>query len=443
VGCHRASSSRRGRRAIAGPLVASLACLLVSCTVRQPIGGAASPRGPEASRDARLGEANHAARTGEREVARRLYEALLARDARDDEARVGLARVDAWEGELERAERAYRDVLSRHPDDDDVRAGLFDVLAWSGSWEEARRVLDEAGRRESATLLACRARLEYFARGDATEAKRLARRASELAPEDRDLRALKDRIVTGFVRVTPRLLLYPSPLPDLGVVDLAFSQSWGRLALGFETEQGGRPSSQAGGWAYGATYGFSAGWRFGRGFSAGAEAGFGAPAAGVPALRARVTGTAPIGRWFTSSLAYTYRRYSGPVDTHGVSPTLGVVLASELRIDVTYWLTYVRAEGEGDRYEDRVLHTFGIAAGRALLPWLSLRAGYAHGAEAERSPAAFQILDLVSDAFYAGAELAPAGALRLYPLYGLALRGRPGGERLPVHTLELGAAIRW
>jgi hypothetical protein len=142
-------------------------------------------------------------------------------------------------------------------------------------------------------------------------------------------------------------------------------------------------------------------------------------------------------------LSYTYRRYTGDVDTHGVSPTLGIVISDELRLDLSYWLTYVGVGSDGTQRDSRIVHAASLSAGRTFLPWLSLRAGYSHGAEAERWPAAFQILDLVSDSAFLGAELSPTSQMRVYPLYNLTLRGPRGGDRIPIHTLELGAAFRW
>ncbi|MDC0743961.1 tetratricopeptide repeat protein [Polyangium mundeleinium] len=436
---HRARASSLGRRALAGPVWATLLLLLVSCTAAPPRHGG-EVLGED--RDALLDEARRATYGGDKPAARRRYEALLVRNPRDDEARTGLARLDAWEGHHARAAAAYRDVLSRHPDDDDVRTGLFDVLTWQGLWDEAEATLDAARRKDTPPLLACRARLEY-ARGDLTTGHALAERASVASGGNTELRALARRLSTGYARVTTRVLVFPAPMPALGQVDVEVSQAWRRLILGVETEHGGRPSTAAGAWSYGATWGGRATWLFGHGFSLGGEAAFGAPAASVPMLRLRAYGTAPIRPWLTSGLAYTYRRYTGGVDTHGVSPTLGLVIGDELRLDATYWLTHVRVEDPRGASESRLVHAFSFSAGRTLLPWLALRAGYAHGAEAERFPAAFQILDLVTDSVYLSADLWPYDFLRVMPLYNLTFRGPPGAERITLHTFELGALVRW
>lgn len=435
-------SLRRGsRRARVGPVGWLLAGALVSCTKSAP------PRDARAleaeGREALLTEARRAAYGGDYDEARRRYQVLLARDGRDDEARAGLARVDAWDGAHARAARGYREVLARHPEDEEVRAGLFDVLAWGGQWGAAERVLDEAPAQDRPLLLARRARLAQV-RGDVTQARRLADRAVELSHGAPEIREVRDRMVAGTARLVARALVFPRGYADLPQVDLGVTQAWGHLVLAFDTEQGMRPASVEGGRAYGATYGLGATWMFGHGFSLGAEGAFGAPAAGVPRGRARVLGTAPLAPWLLAGAAYTFRRYADGVDTHGVSPSLGLTIADALRLDATYWLTYVQATGAGGDGARRLVHAFGISAGRTLLPWLSVRAGYAHGAEAERATAAaFQLLDLTSDGGFVGLELRPSRWLRLSPLYALTLRGPRGGERIAVHTLEMGTAILW
>ena len=438
---HRARATSLGHRALAVPLWATLSCLLVSCTAEPPRHG-----GEVLSEDRAvlLDEARSKAYGGDRAAARRRYEVLLARDPRDDEARTGLARLDAWDGHHSRAVAGYREVLSRHPDDDDVRSGLFDVLTWQGRWDEAEAALDAARRQDTPTLLACRAKLAH-ARGDLTTAHRLAVQAYDASGGNTELRALARRFSTGYARVTTRVLVFPAPMPPLGQVEVEVSQAWRRLVLGVVTEHGGRPSTAAGGWAYGATWGGQAMWLFGHGFSLGTEAAFGLPAESVPTFRLRVHGTAPIRPWLTSGLSYTYRRYTGGIETHGASPTLGVTIGEQLRLDATYWLTHVRVRDPrgAEDGDSRLVHAFSFSAGRTLLPWLALRAGYAHGAEAERFPAAFQILDLVTDAVYLGADLWPYDFLRVMPLYNLTFRGPPGAERATLHTFEIGALVRW
>lgn len=418
-------------------MLASLLALNASCTAKaRP---AAAPG--SVHREAALQDARQAALDGDFDESRRIYGELLERNARDDEARAGRARVHAWSGEYERAEKLYRDILARHPGDDDVRAGLFNVLVWDHRWNDAERLLDEAPKQDTPGLLALRARLLH-ADGNVTRARALIEKAERLAPNDADIRALRYRMYTRSARMTTRGLVFRNGSPALGQVDVSLSQSIHRLRLSFDTEQGGRPMSLSGDWAYGATYGGGAHLTFAPGLSFGAEAAFGAPANAVPVVRVRSQFTLPFRPWLSSSLAYTFRRFADAVETHGASPSVGLTLRGELRIDATYWLTHVRLRDREDEASSRWIHSVGVSVGRTVLPWLDVRGGYAHGAEAERLPAVFQLLDLVNDSFFVGARMTPVGFFSIEPLYGLALRGPKGGTRQVQHTFELGIVVR-
>ena len=433
----RAPALGRGRGAIAGLMVATLILANASCTVRQQPAALRQHQG----RDAQLDEARRAAHDGRLDEARRRYEALVRNDARDDEARAGIARIDAWSGHYEQAERIYRDVLTRHPTDDDVRAGLFNVLVWNHRWDDAEQLINQAPRRDTPGVLTLQARLVY-ARGDVTTARALAEKAEVLSGGDPEIRAVKQRMNTRSLRLSTRTILFATGAPVLGQVDVGLSQSIHRLRLTFETEQGARPTSLSGGWMYGATYGAGATWTFAPGLSFGTEVAVGAPARVVPMVRARSNVTIPLRPWLSSSLGYTFRRFADAVDTHGINPSLGLTLRGELRIDATYWLTHVGLRGGSDESASQWVHAIGLSAGRMMLPWLDLRAGYAHGAEAERMPAMFQLLDLVNDSFYVGARITPIWFFSIEPLYGLALRGPPDGARTAQHTFEIGIAVR-
>lgn len=97
-----------------------------------------------------------------------------------------------------------------------------------------------------------------------------------------------------------------------------------------------------------------------------------------------------------------------------------------------------RADAKASRW----VQAIGLSAGRTFYPSLDLRLGYAHGAEAERSPMVFQLLDLVNDSFYLGARFMPLPFVSIEPLYGLALRGPQGGARRIQHTFELGLVLK-
>lgn len=417
---------------------APIALLIVtSCTA-----GDRPPTNPASTdRDSLLQQARRDTSEGALDPARRRYEALLARDPHDDEARTALARIDAWEGHHEQAERTYRDVLTRHPSDDDVRAGLFNVLVWNHRWKDAARLLEAAPKQETPLILGLRARLVYVD-GDATKGRHLAERAEQLAPNNVEIRELRQRLAIRSARVTSRLIVTSRGAPMLGQAELSLSQSIHRLRLTFDTEQGSRPLSLTSGWAYGATYGGGAWWTFAPGIIWGAEFAMGAPAAMVPLIRARTQFSFSWRPWLDLTSSYQYRRYAQEMDTHGVSPSLGFTLRGEIRIDATYWLTHVQLHGSADDSGNRWLHAFGLSAGRTMFSWVDVRGGYAHGAEAERAPTIFQLLDLVNDSFYVGLRVRPNLFVSIEPLYGLALRGHPGGVRQVQHTFEVGFVVR-
>ncbi len=433
----RAPALGRGRGVIAGLMVAALLLANASCTVRQQ----PAARRLHEDRDALLDEARRAAQDGRLDDARHCYETLVTKDERDDEARAGLARIDAWSGRYAQSERIYRDVLSRHATDDDVRAGLFNVLVWNHRWNDAELLIHQAPRRDTPGILTLQARLVY-ARGDVTTARALAERAEVLSGGDPEIRAVKQRLVTRSLRLSARTILLATGAPALGQVDVSLSQSIHRLRLTFETEQGARPTSLSGSWVYGATYGAGANLTFAPGLSFGTEIAVGAPARVVPIVRARSLVTIPIRPWLSSGLGYTFRRFADAVDTHGISPSIGVTLRGELRIDATYWLTHVGLRDRANESASQWIHAMGLSAGRTMLPWLDLRAGYAHGAEAERMPAMFQLLNLVNDSFYVGAKITPIWFFSIEPLYGLALRGPRDGARTAQHTFEIGIVVR-
>jgi tetratricopeptide (TPR) repeat protein len=411
--------------------------IITSCTARER--PATNPAATD--RDSLLQQARQDTREGALDPARLRYEVLLARDPLDDEARTGLAKLDAWEGEHAKAERAYREVLSRHPRDDDVRAGLFNVLVWNQRWQDAADLLNAAPKHDSPTILGLRARLAYVD-GDVTEGRRLAERAEQLAPQDGELRELRQRLTTRFARVTSRLIVTAQGAPMLGQAEVSLSQSIHRLRLTFDTEQGSRPLSLTSGWVYGATYGGGAWWTFAPGIILGTEFAMGAPAAMVPLIRARAQFSIPWRPWLDMALSYQYRRYAQEMDTHGSSASLGLTLRGEIRIDATYWLTQVQLHGSADDSGNRWLQAFGLSAGRTMFPGFDVRAGYAHGAEAERAPTIFQLLDLVNDSFFVGLKIRPNLFFSIEPLYGLALRGHPGGARQVQHTFEVGVVLK-
>lgn len=90
-----------------------------------------------------------------------LYDSVLRIAPDRLDAIVGRARAVAWQGDLVRAERLWRDALTRHPDEPDLLAGLAQTLDWRGE--------------------------PFLAEGYAARARRLA-------PDDRAIRELNERL---------------------------------------------------------------------------------------------------------------------------------------------------------------------------------------------------------------------------------------------------------
>ncbi len=416
----------------------ALATLTTSCTARER-----SPRTTTnlSSRDALLEQGRQAAQAGAFDAARQTYARLLVINARDDEARTGLARLDAWQGAYAVAAATYREVLSRHPTDIDVRAGLVDVLIWAQRWEEAGFVLTEAPNPHHPTVLGRRARLAYV-QGNVSEARRLIAQGERVDPKNAELAAEKARIVTQWASITPRVITSNSGAPMLGQTDLRLSQAVHRLRISFESEQGARATSLASGWAYGAMYGVAGAWTFAPGWTGEVRASLGAPAVMVPVARLETQLAMQVRPWLSSVVGYSFRRFADDVETHGVHGSAGYTFRDKLRLDATYWLTHVQVGTSTDDSSSRWVQAFGLSGGRTITSGLDLRGGYAHGAEAERSPAVFQLLDLVNDSFFVGVRITPAMFVSIEPVYTLVLRGRPRQSRQLQHSFELGLVVR-
>jgi tetratricopeptide (TPR) repeat protein len=157
-----------------------------------------------------------------------LYDSVLTISPDRLDALVGRARAVAWGGDLVRAERLWRDALKRHPDEPDILAGLAQTLDWRGE--------------------------PFLAEG-------YAARARQLAPDDRTIQELNDRLrakrgpvveVSGnaaddiddnaFIAVSGALSVSPSARSDLRGTLVA---TWRRNDEGARTA-GARTSRSSG-----------------------------------------------------------------------------------------------------------------------------------------------------------------------------------------------------
>jgi len=422
-----------------------------------------------ASRDAVFAEAQKRAMGGDRTQARALCQRLLAARPDDDEARVLCARLDAWEGRFTEAERGYRAVLARRPGDEEALIGLIDVYLWQRRYGEAGWLIDDGLRAlpASAGLLARKARLEAR-EGDATDARSLASKAHEKAPEDPEIERLWARLATTEIWAIARNDLFPSGYPNLPGLELGVLQKLWRFTLVARTEQAKRLAAVQGGSAYNATYSLGLVYAIAPGWAAAVEGGFGAPATAAPRARVEASLTAPISSWLSVAGAYSYLVYENGVSAHGVRPWLGITFNDDTWLDLRYWFTYVLIPAPGARAASarRGVHALSAQLSRQIVPRLRLSLGYAHGAQIERAPAAFQLLSMTSNAAWLGASIEVSSSFSLRPLYRLEIRSfdrrppsvmassqgagstvaiTPGAEVpiVPIHTLELGAVVRF
>lgn len=358
---------------------------------------------------------------------------------------MGLARLDAWDGSWEASERGYRDLLGRHPDDDEVRAGLVDLLLWQRRFVDAEALVTEglARKPSSAALLQRKAKLLHWS-GDATAARDVLDRAYAVAPDDPEVLRLRERLFRNEVRATFRSELYPSGYPDLHGVELAIGRRWRRLFFSAETQQLQRFSVVAGERAYNAAYLFGLTWAIAPGWAAGVEGGFGVPAPSIPKGRVRAFVMAPLGSRFSVSGTYSFMLYANAISAHVVRPATGVAIDDDTSFEVAYLLTVaVGARSDGGPAATRALHGASAQIERQFGSIVRAKIGYAHGAQAERMPASYQLISLVSDAAWAGASVRAVSWLSLHPLYRIEVLGRSPSPAIVVHTLELGAAARW
>jgi tetratricopeptide (TPR) repeat protein len=409
--------------------------------------GAPPPRATdlEGDRGRTLEAAQREAAAGRKREARALYERLVAERPADDEARAGLARLDAWDGHWEESERGYRDLLVRHPDDDELRAGLVDVMLWQRRLPEAESLVEEGlGRKPSSVpLLERKAKILQWS-GDATAARDVADRARAVAPDDPDVQRLQERLFRNEVRALYRSEFYPSGYPNLQGAEIAYGRRWRRWFVALETQQLQRFSEVAGERAYNAAYSLGLTYSIAMGWLAGIEGGFGAPAPSIPRARARAFLMAPLGARFSISGTYSFMLYANGISAHVARPAVGVAFDDDTSLEVAYLLTVAVGVRSGGYPRDvRPLHGVSAQLERQIGSIVRLKAGYAHGAQAEQLPASYQLLSLVSDAGWVGAAVRATSWLGVYPLYRIEVLSRSSSPSIVVHTLELGTAVRW
>jgi tetratricopeptide (TPR) repeat protein len=391
------------------------------------------------ARDAALVEAGELAATGRWADARAVYLWMLARRDEDAEALFGLARVDAWGGCWAIAESEYRQVLRAHPTDADVRAGYVDLLIWRGRLDEAERLVTQglALDPQAPALLARAARFAYW-RGDATEAVRRADAAERGAPDDGDLRAMRDRMFLGEARMTVHLDKYPPGYQDLFSVATQLLERTGRFEVFGGSQLVARYPNQASGMSKAVIdgrYPLGLAYHPALGATVGGEIAPGAPSNQIPVLSLKGWALTPMVDKLDAFVAYSFWYYSNGEIVHILNPALGVALPREFRLDVRGWIAAASLQSRSNF----------VGAGGVQLGWSATRrldAGvtYTYGAEVDLSPTLTQLLSYRSHAATAFVDflLGRRGGIR--PLAGVAYR--IDGD-IVIWSLELTGYGRW
>lgn len=396
------------------------------------------------SSDSALAEAHGLAAQRRWADARAIYLWLLARDDNDAGALFGLARIDAWEGCWALAEREYARLLAAHPPDADVRAAYADLLMWQGRFEEADRLLREGIARDpkAAALVGRMAKLIYW-RGDVTRAIAAADDATRLAPDDADLRAVRDGMFSGEARLTGRLDRYPAGYDDLFLVAAQALERFRRFDVYAGAQllkrYGSAPSAPLD-----ARYPVGAAWHPGMEIAVGWEIAPGAPANAVPNVALKTWAIAPIAWRLSGFFAYAFWHYRDDAVVHIANPALGFALPWELRLDLRAWVSSAAVPGQAAQAGDqKVAGAAGFHLAWASTPKLGLGAWYTYGAELDRNPALFQLLSLRTHVLGAYGDFLLARDYGLRPSLGIARREAPNGIAIWIPTAEVGAYLRW
>jgi len=394
-------------------------------------------------RDAAVLEAGTLAANGRYADARAVYLWVLARRRDDAEALFGLARVDAWGGCWAIAEREYREVISEHPADSDVRAGYVDLLVWSGRLDEAEQVLRDGLAVDPASpgLVARAARFAFW-RGDATQAVRLADEAERAAPDDGDLRAMRDRMFVGEARATVHVDDYPSGYTSLYTISTQVLERRGR----FEVYGG---AQLVGGPAQDGRYPLGVAYHPALGMTVGAEVAPGAPSHAIPDWSFKTWMLSPLAGRFDAFLAYSLWHYSHENELVQIlNPSIGVALPRELRADVRGWISAVTVPGDqAAAGQTRVEGAAGAQLTWSATPRLDAAVTYTYGAEADTYGAGgagailvYQFLEYRSHLATAFVDLLLGRGGGIRPLVGVEYR-MPAA--ITIWSFEVSAYGRW
>jgi YaiO family outer membrane protein len=376
--------------------------------------------------------------------ARAMFRWMLAHNPKDRDARFAVAKIDAWERCFDVAAAGYRALLTASPADMEARAGLVDMLLWDGRWSEAGSVIDEGLRREPARpeLWLRRARLLLWS-GDIVGAVAAADRAEQLAPNDTDVRAWRDTLFLGQLRVGLRADFYPAAYPSIYTAYVSGLQRWKRFDFMFDAQGVDRVGGIEFKPIVDGRYAVSTVYRASAALSAGLSLGFGAPANVVPKYEARASIWTSFATRWSASLSYAIWEYRNDKSAHIFAPALGYALTDDIQLEARAWFSYLVLK---QPYEPAVTQWAPAAGVRgiwhALTP-LRLMLSYTYGPQFDQTPGSYAFLSLKSHVIGLSADWLIHRSWGLLPALGFEHRLAPNGTVALIYSAELSSYLRW
>jgi len=409
----------------------------------EPVAIAAEPAAPESV----LAEARARIAEGRRDEARSLLAWLVVHDPREREAALALARLDAWDGCYERAAARYSGVLDENPRDVEARAGLVDVYIWSGAWTAARATIAVglSLQPDAPELWLRSARLLYW-QGERTAAAQAAERALRAAPHDLELRAFREKLFLGQVRLMGRASRYPRGYPSLYTSELQIQQFWHRLELGAAAQlierAGGGLRKALIDRRYSATLNYYTTLRA----TVGLTMGVGEPAKSIPRLEARPSLFVQLSARWSLFGDYAYWRYRDFRTAHIAGSGLGYAPRDDLLLELRAWNSWIlQRPPESAQVPEvkRFVYALGARSTWRPHPHLGLGLGYYYGPQLDRTPASYQFLELTSHIVTASADWLVARRWGLASAASFERRESAAGVVALIYTGELSSYVRW
>lgn len=419
-------------------------CLGLASAVRADDACASAPLAVQGEdTTAVLARAKALAAQGDYAHARGLYEGLLAQTPELRDARLGLARTHGWAHCYRRAESGYRALLRTNPADAEARAGLIDVLLWQDRRGEATQVLEQGlvHSARSAELWQRRSLLA-LRNDDRQQARTAAERALALAPQDPELRALRERIYMSVLHASVRLDAFPADSPDLYKGTLGIWHRLGRFELSADALVQDRAGGALAEPIVDGLYTLGAGYHTGPLASFGFSAGLGAPARALPRYLGRVWLSSNFVSHWSAGLSYALWRYASDKTAHIVAPELAFTPDDDWRFELRGWATWLVAHDAVSGNHLGTALALGARVERVIARGVKLAAAYTYGPQLDHVVLSPDFVRLTSHVLALSADVPLGRSYGLQPIAGLEHRQIQQRAQW-IWSAELGAYMRW